>query len=176
MRKKVGFILYFCARMSILSLRTYAFHHVLSWKTSDYHHLHQDFSQESYYSLCNPFLHLASMLARDNDCIDQDSCESAEEDDLLAGDGDGAAGDKEYVAYEEEPLNKDPESVVPAKRIQNLPAFLTAIYEIQLSDEVVWAPNVRHKSTKPLLYPTGQSTDIPQPPALTITLLPPTPT
>lgn len=39
MRKKVGFILYFCARMSILSLRTYAFHHVLSWITSDDHYL-----------------------------------------------------------------------------------------------------------------------------------------
>ncbi len=44
MRKKVGSIVYFCARMSILSLRTYAFHHVLSWKTSHYHHLHQAFS------------------------------------------------------------------------------------------------------------------------------------
>ena len=90
-----------------------------------------------------------------------------------------AAGDEEYVAFAGEPVNKDAESVVSTKRIQNPPAVLTAIGLEQIR---LRSPSERYRGMgtqyPPRTYqpPSPPNRSISPAPSLTIAILPPTPT
>lgn len=87
--------------MGIRISRFHTFHHLLSWKISDYYHLYQAIFSRVLLPPIQSFSPLRPILGPINDYIDQNAYEPAGADTLLADDDDGKAGAEEFFASAE---------------------------------------------------------------------------